>query len=1191
MTDAHAAQAGVRGEDDVSDVAGLSLRFLGDMEVARDGVRLHLPPSRKTRALLAYLALTGRPHRRERLCALLWDVADDPRGALRWSLSRLRSVVDDGAGPRIVAERDRVAFEPRGAYVDVDALRRRAAVGFARASLEDLLGVEASFRGELLEGLELADFEDFRAWCVAERQEICRLHRSLLRTIVDRLAERPQQALAYARSLVALDPFDQDARALLGRLLAQGDRPNEAGRRHPEPTGAPVHQPRSEPIAASGAVSLVGRDAEREWLLSALEVIAREGGERVLLIRGEPGIGKSRLLAELCTGARARGSTVLHGRAFEAEAGRPYGPWLDVLRGLPAASLGGLAAELAPLLPELGEGHPQASRDRLFAAVVDVLAGSARHGAPLVLALDDVQWLDPDSAELLHYAARSNRTRPFLLALAARQGALDDNEAAARAIRGLRRLDVLEERLLGPLDEAATAALVAVVAPAADGARVYAQCAGHPLFAIEVARALASGEERLPGSLAGLVRQRVERLAPEAVEVLRWASVLGEGFDVERLRTLCGLELERLLAGLESLERDGLLRSAPGGGGGSVFAHEVVRRAVYGEISLQRRRLMHLRVARQLEPLCAANDLFAADLARHAAQADEPGLAVRACIAAGRRSLRLFASEDALELARQGRRHAESLAEPERTQRLLELQQLELGARRPADPATVAAEIEQLAESALDQGSPEHARLGYHLLAWLHWEEGLWSEARRDTLRSELVSRAGDEREQVVAMAETARCLAMIERDLPQAEALLHEARARCVRTGVRPAAIADGTGMLRLHEGRLAEAAELFEQARQQARREGDRMAEFQALEHLVGVHQQRGAWDAAWRHCDELVALGEKLRGGSEAPSARAAFALTRCARGDARAGEALDAALQELRLVDAKQRLAFTLTRAAELALERGDAVLARQQAEEALRLSDLLGRPSEALLAGAALARAGLALGDAESARRVVEELGLARRRRPRRAVAFSKLWRASSNGRPRRSTVRASVRRKARDEGRGREDVPGAGGVRQHPGARGQRCEVPLRPRDPLPDELLFPGPAADDLPLRRPRRRIGAHRPAPGRRPVRDSLASGRGASRSPRRFPCRRPGARRAPAARRAGRGRRASRRAAACLVPRAVRLPSRREPSLGGRPADDLPLRGPRCRVGARGPAPGSNAVRPRVGGHDPWRSAGMS
>jgi hypothetical protein len=178
---------------------------------------------------------------------------------------------------------------------------------------------------------------------------------------------------------------------------------------------------------------------------------------------------------------------------------------------------------------------------------------------------------------------------------------------------------------------------------------------------------------------------------------------------------------------------------------------------------------------------------------------------------------------------------------------------------------------------------------------------------------------------------------------------------------------------MLRQHQGRLEEAAELFEQARFQARREGDAMGEFQALEHIVVLRQQQRAWEEAQRLSVDLDALGAKLRGGSEAPFARALSALTRQALGDPEAAVAIDAALDELRTVDAKLRLVYTLTRTARLDLERGDARSARQRAEEAHRTAGVLGRPSEVLLARLTLERACRELGDEAEATRLRREL--------------------------------------------------------------------------------------------------------------------------------------------------------------------------------------------------------------------------
>ena len=980
----------------------LELRFLGEMEVLRAGKRLDLPPSRKTRGLLAYLALSERPHRRERLCSLLWDVADDPRGALRWSLSRLRAIVDDPDLPRILAPRDSVAFAARGAYVDVLALRERCAAGLDGAPLGELLALASEFRGELLEGLDLGDFLDFQAWCVAEREEARKLHATLLRALVSRLAGDPEAAMPHARTLAAVDPLDETARAQLVRVLAATGRRREAEQQYEaalrllKELGRPgsgeleaawrgtgeaavVASPReAEPAApppSTVASGLVGREDEWRRLVRALEDSLRERGARALLLTGEPGLGKSRLLDELGEAARARGGTVLGGRAFEAESGRPFGPWIDALRQLPPSAVGSaLGADLGTLLPELasGDGAPP-SRDRLFGAVVELLSERAASAPPVVLALDDVHWLDSASAELLHYVARMCRHRPLLVALTARAGELHDNETTKRTLRSLREMGLLVEVPLAPLGYEGTRELLRAAAPGVDADTVFAESGGNPLFALEVARALPGREGPLPGSLTELIRHRVDRLPSEAGDVLRWAAVLGHSFDVGRLGELMALDLGRLLLALELLERHALLRT-PGGAtpGTYEFTHEVVRRAVYSDLSQPRRRLMHLRVAERLGR-AEAPETVAADLAHHAALAGESALAARACVRAGRLFLRQFANAEAWSTARRGRYHAAEVKEPERTSLLLELLQVELQARRPADVAAASAELEALAERALDHGDAEHARLGFHMLSYLRWEEGDLSDAQRHMMRAEVVSRAADDRAQVVAMAEAARCLVLLERDLPRAEALALEASARSSRLGLRPSAIADAQGMLRQHQGSLAEAAELFEESRLEARREGDAMGEFQALEHQVVLRQQQGDWAGARRLAVELDALGGKLREGSEAPFARALLALCRHALGEAGAEDALETALEELRGADAKLRLAYALTRAARLDLERCRPGPARVRAAEARGAAEALARPTEALLAKVTLVRACRELAEHSEAGRLLGEL--------------------------------------------------------------------------------------------------------------------------------------------------------------------------------------------------------------------------
>ncbi|MCW2239003.1 AAA family ATPase [Azospirillum canadense] len=206
----------------------LSIRLLGELEVTRGAERLPLPQSKKTRALLAYLVATGRPLRREHLCSLFWEVPDDPRGALRWSLSKLRRLIDEPDRARILAGRDSVAFQGDGVEVDLFDLRALAAEGVESADTERLLRVARAVRGEFLEDLDLANNHDFQAWCVAEREEVRSVHAAVLATLVHRLWTRPEDALAHARALVRLDPECVAARADLVRLLAATGRREEA---------------------------------------------------------------------------------------------------------------------------------------------------------------------------------------------------------------------------------------------------------------------------------------------------------------------------------------------------------------------------------------------------------------------------------------------------------------------------------------------------------------------------------------------------------------------------------------------------------------------------------------------------------------------------------------------------------------------------------------------------------------------------------------------------------------------------------------------------------------------------------------------------------------------------------------------------------------------------------------------------
>lgn len=951
-------------------MSGLELRFLGDLTVVRDGEPLALPPSKKTRALLAYLALSQRPFRREHLCELLWEIPDDPRGSLRWSLSKLRRLVDDDGQPRIVADRSHVRFDATDVAIDVAALHALVGDNLAARPIAELEDAAGRYRGNLLEGLELANFHDFHAWFVAERELAGRAQSRLLATLVQRLAETPQRALEHARALVAINPYDEAARATLIRLLVTLGHTDEAAQQYQlatrmlEELGAPASRALYEawrgppggvvastvgtppqPVAAPPvAGDLVGRESQMKWLAELFSEVTARRQARFALVRGEPGIGKSRLLQATAALAREAGALLLEASAFESEAIRPFALWIDAVNRRETDTGSAIFA------PEQND-----SRDRLFARLSDLVARETTN-RPVVLLFDDLQWCDESSAAALHYVARMNRQRPLLGVLAARDDAIAANTALQQLLRGLRHDDLLQELKLGPLGEDAVRRLIAQRAPGADGERLSRECGGNPLLAIELARAESAGDSA--GSLDELVRERLSRLDTDAADVLRWAAVLAPRIDLPSLARVADLDTGRIGEALEAAERQAMLLPADSG---FRFTHNLIARSVYQDISPARRQAMHRRVAELLEREAAVDPARATDLAHHAAHSGDAALAARAMVSAGRLCLRFFANDDALALARRGIEWAEQLPAAERTCLILELRDIMLAAAPVDDWKTAAAEFVALAEQALDHGALAHARLGYQMASYLRWVHGQWTSARDESLQAERVTRSADEREHIVGMAEAAKCLAMLERDLTRADAMLMEAQALAVRRRLSHHAIPAALGMLRFHENRLEEASELFEEARTLCKSVGDRVNEFQANEYLVMIDFERGRFDAALERCSALVDIGDRLREGSEAPFARALEGLCRYALTDETG--ALDAALEDLRIADAKHRLAYTLTRAALIDIERDRPADAAARATEALGYAELLGRATETTLAHVAIAQACRATGDA------------------------------------------------------------------------------------------------------------------------------------------------------------------------------------------------------------------------------------
>lgn len=204
--------------------ARLALRLLGLPALSRDGLPVALPPSRKVRALLAYLALAARPVTRSHLCELLWDLPSDPRGELRWCLSKLRALLDEPDRARVVADGDTVALDLAGCDVDALDVVRALQQGIAALPADRLQALAARFGGDdLLEGLDLPRSPAFTGWLVAERRRMRAAHAAVLEHWVQALPVGSDTALRALERWLALAPFDRRAHErLLQALAARG---------------------------------------------------------------------------------------------------------------------------------------------------------------------------------------------------------------------------------------------------------------------------------------------------------------------------------------------------------------------------------------------------------------------------------------------------------------------------------------------------------------------------------------------------------------------------------------------------------------------------------------------------------------------------------------------------------------------------------------------------------------------------------------------------------------------------------------------------------------------------------------------------------------------------------------------------------------------------------------------------------
>ncbi|MBZ2168267.1 ATP-binding protein [Marinobacter sp. F4216] len=940
----------------------LRINLLGPMSIEADGHPLNLPRSKKTRALLAYLIMSDRSLRRDKLGELFWDITEDPKGSLRWSLSRLRREIQWDR-ERLHASRQELSFDRAGAFVDAWELAALEGQGFESLPLEALVALADVPRGSFLEELELQDIFQFNAWCVGQRERFRGLWCQLLTALRDRQMGEPDLALGYAVRLSELDPFDVTNLSTLFELLFKLGRRDEAQKRYehsrrlfkdlgaagetelhrawivcreqsrqamPAPNAAA--RTVSPPAGMGAALPFIGRSKELMFIEDEMGRLAAGEAVSAFLFQGEPGIGKSRLAERLMSKAESAGFAVRAGRAYEVEQKSPYKPWLDAL-GLALSDL---------VQPD--QADSEIDQERWFSLVRDELQQQAR-GKGLLLILDDLQWFDRASLQLLHYVARSFRSCPLMFGLFARAGELRDNAPAQRVILSLQQDFGARVFDLAPLGESDIGQLLSGQG-SVDANRIYRASSGNPLYAIEMARHPELSDPYRP--LVNLVRDRIEHLPEQAIDLVRWGAVLGRSISIPRLERLCSLEPEVLVEGLECLETHALFQiDATHSSQRYRFSHDVVRQAVYSDLSLPRRRLMHKKVVELLLPEID-NLEVATEIAYHAERAGEALEGARACVLAGEQALRVFANGVAESLARQGLQMAEQLQGNERIGWMLKLLHILYSAQKP-DTETASIQLRDLAEQALAAGLTHEARLGFQMLSFLRWENASMASAHSNILQAERISRREKPEERAEALAQAAKCFLLLERNLNQAEAFILEVKS-LFNHGIGPISTAYlAEGMLAGYRGHYKDAERAFQKAIDTALEAGERLEEFAATEQLIMLHVDRGNLSACDVLIDQLLDLGQRVRAGVELPVSETLSALVRYMNGEEGALDAFKSGLEALRALDDKYHVAYLLSRLAGHQWKQGLWPAAASSAQEALDCAMAIGRESEIAIA--------------------------------------------------------------------------------------------------------------------------------------------------------------------------------------------------------------------------------------------------
>jgi DNA-binding SARP family transcriptional activator len=668
----------------------IQVRLFGALELRFDGAALPPLESARTESLLAYLLLhRDAPQPRQHLAFLLWPDSAEPqaRTNLRHLLYTLRHALPDSDRLLEVTPRTLRWRPDAPLWLDVSAFE--AASSSRERNTEEELAVlqvaAALYRGDLLEG-------SYDEWILAERERLRARYLDVLARLTTLLEARGDSAGAtqFAEELVRRDSLSEEAYRQLMRLYdVAGDRARAMRVYHacvatlerelgvePSPlTRAaydallPADQPAVSPRprgVQGGGFPLVGRQAERARL-AGLWRVSERGRAQLVVVTGEPGVGKTRLVKEFRGWCMQGGAVTAEARAYAAEGALAYGPVVEWLRAEGIRTrLGRLdrarLAELARLLPEfrtvvLADSQidkPPGSdrRQRLFDAAARAILSAE---APLLLVADDLQWWDRETLQFLHYLLRVQPDARLLVAATARDDVIDRGHPFGDLLAGLHALDRCTAIPLARLSRIETAALAEQIGGSTidDADRFYSETEGNPLFVVEAVRAGWRGgndnRNELSPKVQAAIESRLAQLSEPARDLVGLAAAVGRAFTTDILLAASDAGEDVVVQGLDELWRRRITREQ--GSDAYDFSHDKIREVAYHGLSPAHRRRAHRRIAGALAQHHALDPgPVSGQIAAHYEQAGRPEDAIAWYGRAAEMAQQLFANAEAVRL-------------------------------------------------------------------------------------------------------------------------------------------------------------------------------------------------------------------------------------------------------------------------------------------------------------------------------------------------------------------------------------------------------------------------------------------------------------------------------------------------------------------------------------------------------------